>query len=627
MTSVEKQNWNLELTTNEILVPVFKPFVNELKELRGFMMDSETVDDTVKRIVTDLCVEIITIIAKFLFAAIKQRIDDTDDLPRSPDRLRVQELAVSEKQVLDSLGDVIPNTLSKAVGDSEYIRTENTEEMNWLMAEEITEQINSNLYTDPVIISPQPSRLQRIVAKAMEIMRCTCCKIKRNQQGKIILFKREKVFVKTQQRDFDVTDISYFDVDESTRIVSYEDIDAAKDITKDIVTGSLKDVLNEHMNSLKMFTQNTLTEEEYDELAASISLDIDRVSNRTSAAILGSSLLETDKVGTLTEPDGDDVTSTLVNRWMTTLFVHRFFKESILRFVSRIKSKSPTELKQHPSLQQLFDAGDLSLDSMIPRDKAELILSDIEADDQEMVRKLLGDILLRHFQLPDQAVQDVDEIKNEQDFFMKYTWDWVNRQAQQHKTRLDAASLSLREIEKATVVTVPTYKEDVLQVERETYIPVFDVQPSVVEEVVVAPVEIPPQEDNQKEKLCQLLVSGLVSHILEGLCVYIPLDVIKAIISKLKEMLMIEMVRRDISFRANGLVINRIIRSVLRDLFEDMGSMDVIRINLMLQEEQIFKDIIRALAKNLTATESKSGVISSFRTVFKTMSRQFNRRE
>lgn len=652
----DKINWNLELTTNEILLPVFQPYVNELTELRWLELDPETVDETVKKIVTDLCVEIINIIAKTIFEAIQKRQVDTDNPPQAPDGPdEVQELAVSEEQVWESLGDVIPNTLSEAIGDSGYINTQSSEEMTRLMAEEITEQVNSNLVIvqdgqerNVVFTKPQPSRLKQIVAKALEMIRSIFCKWKKDQKNAVMVASELRI-PEYEEEDFemveDVTAITSFIEEEeiTTKVVSDEEYAAsAKETTENILADSIKEILNEQMNSSNVFGQNNFNKEEYDELVASISLDIERVSAAISAEIIRSSLMTTSMPESRAEVKA--ITRKRVNRWIQALFVHRFFKESILRFVSRLKSKSPTELKQDSSPKQLFQAGEILVNSMIPQEELtadavqpslyEKIASGIQADEQEIIRKQLCDILLRHLQTEEQAVQNIDDIWNEVDFFMKLMWNWLNQQAQQHRTRMDSGSLALREIETAAAVALPEVTEDISLVESDTYMPEFEeeqvsiaIKPAIIKDVDVPPDEVPTQEDNKKEKLCHLLVSGLVSRILEELCVYIPLDVIKAIISKLKEMLMTEMFGCDISVRASGLIINRIIKAVLRDLFEEMGSIDVIRINLMLQEDQIYRDIIRALTKHLVAAENKSGVISSFRTVFKTMSRPFNRRE
>lgn len=650
----DANTWNLELTKSEILLPVFQPYVNELTELKWLEIDPDKADDTVKKIVSDLCVEIINIIAKTIFDTIQRKQANADSPSWFVETERkAPDLVVSEKEVLESLGDVIPNTLSEAIGDSDYITTQNSEEMNWLMAEEITEQINSNLYTvqvdrerDPVFTDPKPSRLKQIVAKATELIRCSCCRRRRGQQSQVVVIKQEQIV--EQQEDYvveqEVINIRSFiqeeEVVEVTKVVYDEDLTAsAKDITENMLADSIKDILNEQMNSLNVFGQNNFTQDEYDQLMASISLDIDRVANRTSAEIMGSSLLQSDSVELLTEVKL--TTRRRANRWIQALFIHRFFRESILRFVSRLKGKSSaTDAKQDALLKQLFQGGEQVVNSMIPAegtagDAAKMSLyekmaNDIQSDEKEVVRGQLCDIVVRYLR----PQVDRDEVWNELDFFMKLTWNWLNQQAQRYRSRTDSASVSLREIDTAAAVAIPEFTEDFSLVESITYDPEFDedpvslmARPAVADEVLLAPVEMSPQAINRKEKLCNLLISGLVSQILDGLRVHIPLDVIKAIISKLKEMLMLELSGRDISFRANGPVINRINKAALKDLSADMGSINVLRINLMLQEEQIYKDIIRALTKNLTLLDNKSGVITSFRTVFKTMSRPFNKRD
>lgn len=59
----ELMNLDLQVITEESLLSVFRPFVNDLTALQWFKIKFGVVDETVKQIITDLCVEIVHVVS------------------------------------------------------------------------------------------------------------------------------------------------------------------------------------------------------------------------------------------------------------------------------------------------------------------------------------------------------------------------------------------------------------------------------------------------------------------------------------------------------------------------------------------------------------------------------------
>lgn len=116
-------------------------------------------------------------------------------------------------------------------------------------------------------------------------------------------------------------------------------------------------------------------------------------------------------------------------------------------------------------------------------------------------------------------------------------------------------------------------------------------------------VEVDP---NNPDFFCHVLVTELVNHCLGNLLDSVPVDILDAIVSKLRHGLLAEMDKCDIPVQGIKRRIPSIMAATYWELYQMVGPKELIVSVLLQQRDKDYKFITKTLTKHLLTPEKKS---------------------
>ncbi|XP_034539533.1 uncharacterized protein LOC117812730 [Notolabrus celidotus] len=446
-SELERMEQNTNVVTKDTLIPVVRMFLDQLTVGKWQKLETGCIDKETSTILTEMCLDIIEVIAKSMLEMFRNRQTKKDSSRSAGSQTSP---VVSEEEVckcLGNLGDVITQTVAevKDVGDIQY---SGTKEMTELIVAGVTERVNSELSkscseenveehtTDPGLTKNMAVHLKKILQR--------CAK----KMSKLL---RKK---KTRQEKEDIKPDSV-----RTEVNSFMSS-----------VSEVKNILEEQWGQMTVFDKESLISEEETKLLLSRSSKDSGELAIEIVEILKSDFQQ-DVVGTPGKESKSEMAQTKRSLRITlcskikALFVRKFAREAILKMMTKLRSKhtcSQRDMDKESSVEMLIDSVDDLVKEMIPQADQhtgsgskeiclyERLASDISSGNHESVAEKLSDTLTDLLLIEEDKSQV--EIRTEVDSFMKRMRIWLNQQVKQCKTKMDNVSMAVRQIKKVVSI-------------------------------------------------------------------------------------------------------------------------------------------------------------------------------
>ncbi|XP_034561290.1 uncharacterized protein LOC117828357 isoform X2 [Notolabrus celidotus] len=470
-SELERMDQNINVVTKDTLIPVVSMFLDQLTVGKWQKLETGYIDKETRTILTEMCLDIIEIIAKSMLELFRNRIKmEEKDSSRSEGSQTSP--VVSEEEVckcLGNLGDVVTQTLAEVNGVDD-IQYSGTKEMTKLIVAGVTERVNSELSkscsgenveehtTDPGLTKKMAVHLKKILKRCAKKMSKVLPKKKTRQEEKMSTSEQEEQETvdpsEAEQEEEDIKPDSF-----GTEVNSFMSS-----------VSEVKNILEEQWGQMTVFDKESLISEEETKILLSRS---SKDSGKLAIEILEilKSDFQQDVVGTPGKESKSEMAQTKRSLRITlcskikALFVCKFAREAILRIMTKFRSKhtcSQREMDEESSIEMLIDSVDDLVKEMIPQADQhtgsgskeiclyERLASDISSGKHESVAEKLSDTLTDLLLIGEDKSQV--EIRTEVDSFMKRMRIWLNQQVKQCKTKMDNVSMAVRQIKKVVSI-------------------------------------------------------------------------------------------------------------------------------------------------------------------------------
>nr|XP_046274231.1 uncharacterized protein LOC124074927 [Scatophagus argus] len=686
----DRMDLTLPLTTKESLLPPVQLCLNKLTEAQWVKLQSGSTDKATEDNIANVFVDIIDIISTNIYEAIKKTLSEG-----RPGFVASQNsINISNKQVQDSLGDVVSQTIGAAMGFPEDFHCISTVEITSLMSKEIKERVNSELSDSSgksgssKTSNSQSSkkRVKKIVKHMVKVLQKFAAKMsctsKKGQQSQKTEAAEPKTPEATLTEEPVESEVSFLTPVTPLHEDGPEDFPSGGRFSE--TKKAIEEILDEQLNYISGINTEDISEEERRQFVSSTAQDTEKAASEILKDIIEEFQLD----GTPRRVSESETKTSFwkkVDNKIKAFFVYRFAKETMLKFVARLRRKLNSPETGEKAVLQLLDGLEYVLENMMPSEENQdtkeakdqvclykHIAAGISSGQHKLSVKHLGEMVYHHLKPTGKKLQVMGEIRTEVDMFMKMMWNWLNQQVQEHERKKDRASAALSKI-KRVVGYLPALTKRPWIKESDTSTSVFKgasasvteepavsdnlpasvtEEPAVSEKVSASVTEEPAVSEKvsasvteesaaldksdeasrgttvrsveRREKMCLFLVTGLVNQILSAdVRSHLSQDVINTVIVTLKKMFSAEMTG-SVLLDLKGHDIKKIVKAVQEDLCKKMGTKTTVQMHLLLKEEFIYKEIVDSLKKHLMKQQKKSCCEGFFRTLYRVMAKPYN---
>ncbi|XP_034534132.1 uncharacterized protein LOC117808509 [Notolabrus celidotus] len=479
----QKMEQSTMLVVKDTLCPIIRMFLNQLTAVKWHKLETGAVDTETTAMLTEMCVEVIEILAKCLSEMFESKLTKETLSSRSSrsssscsgSETSQKSLVVSEEDVhqcLGNMGKLITQTVAKAKG-VKYIKYTGSKKMTELMVTAVTETVNSKLSENTSgedVEEPKtsPGLLKKLANHFKKIFKKCAKKKTKKEKSTSEQIEEAAATSRAEQQEQEEEDVEI----PQTPVTSLQEEE--KNSRFMLPVKEVQDILQKISSKVsESDIKSYISEKDEDLLLSRSSKDTESLSFEIVEMIMND--CQQDRPGT---PERELVitarkraTGRKLSNRIKAFFVHKFARESILKIKAKLRSKSTSPASKEEemsSTEELIEVVDEVVADMIPeadpdQESApeevclyERLASNISSGKQERAADKLSDVLIDHL-IPDGAVRhkSVVEIRSEVDGWMSRMWSWLNQQIQKCKKKKteeeDIVSIALSQINQAVL--------------------------------------------------------------------------------------------------------------------------------------------------------------------------------
>ncbi|CAJ1059552.1 uncharacterized protein LOC117810083 isoform X3 [Xyrichtys novacula] len=591
-----------------ILRPIVVTFVQQLSETQWTTIKHGSLDQETKDMITDMCVDIVGTVAKYISIALEMR-ENKECPPKSPKG------SITERDVHAILGDSINSTIADVLGVKEDIHSRTTEEVNDLVVQEVTERINSNGVSKGPGQQATKSfcyRLRKMVTWIGKIM-LMCCGNYCDYPDSRSIWSLTPTKTETPVTPFMEDEPEMFH-SESPKHETFQ---------------AVKSILSEHRDDLDdSDSEDDFSEEELSQHLSRADRDTNQTASEIVKIVWGDRVSQEPEASSVREATAPTNTKKTrerkIIRRIKMFFTKGFAKNLIMKLFRKLTVKTSVEERDYVVGPLMAGVSNI-VDDMIEtterrctnvmcfyRRMARNITDDqFENDKTMLVRFILSQL---NYQKK-QKLYSAGVIRAEVDRFMLMMWYWLVAQAEKHKRGTDRATAAVRQIEAVVEENQAFPKLTEISQSAATPAPVTE-ETNIREEAGLSGLA---SLDYWDRLTCQVLASKLVKTITGTWSIDVQGD---QAISVLTEALWAEMEGSKVKVGLSMVNVRKMVKKVHKKLSKKL-EIELIKFTIV-QDPKVLTHIIEAFKEELIPKQ-KSGVKGFFKSVFKPFTRIFKR--